>query len=52
MAYLITGGTGFIGSYICRALVRSGEKVISRDYFPTRDIMGMIMTPEEEQQVI
>ena len=51
MTYLVTGGTGFIGSYICRALVRSGEKVIAHDYSPTRAIMGKIMTPEEEKQV-
>ena len=52
MVYLVTGGTGFVGSYICRALVRAGERVIAHDYFPTRDISGIIMTPEEEKEVI
>jgi len=52
MSYLVTGGTGFIGSYICRALVRADEKVIAHDYHPTRAIMGEIMTPAEEKQII
>ena len=48
MSYLITGGTGFIGSYISRALVRLGEKVIAYDLSPNSTIIDMIMSPEEK----
>lgn len=33
MAILVTGGAGFIGSYIARALIRRGDDVISLDNF-------------------
>jgi UDP-glucose 4-epimerase len=51
MSYLITGGTGFIGSYISRALVRSGEKVIAYDLMPDPAVMDMIMSREEKGSV-
>ncbi len=51
MSYLITGGTGFIGSYICRALIRSGERVVAHDFSPSRTVMEKIMSPEEEKEV-
>lgn len=35
--YLITGGEGFIGSYICRALLQEGHDVHSVDYRPKQD---------------
>ncbi len=47
MAYLVTGGTGFIGSHICRDLVREGHKVISLDIILDYTILNEIMTPEE-----
>lgn len=35
--YLVTGGEGFIGSYICRALLLQGHEVHSVDYRPKPD---------------
>jgi UDP-glucose 4-epimerase len=51
MSYLVTGGTGFVGSYISRALVRSGEKVIAYDFMPNTTVMDMIMSPEERNTI-
>jgi UDP-glucose 4-epimerase len=51
VSYLITGGTGFVGSYISRALVRSGEKVTAYDFSPNTAIMDMIMSPEEKNSI-
>jgi len=34
MSYVITGGTGFIGSHIARHLVREGEKPVLYDLYP------------------
>jgi UDP-glucuronate 4-epimerase len=33
MKVLITGGAGFIGSYVSRALIRRGDDVVSLDNF-------------------
>lgn len=35
MVILITGGAGFIGSHLCRALLRRGDEVIIADNFST-----------------
>ncbi|MBN2240613.1 MAG: NAD(P)-dependent oxidoreductase [Dehalococcoidales bacterium] len=51
MSYLITGGTGFVGSYIARKLTRSGEKVIAYDLSPDTTVMDMIMSPEEKDSI-
>ncbi|CAB4142971.1 NAD(P)-binding domain containing protein, partial [uncultured Caudovirales phage] len=32
---VVTGGAGFIGSHLCRALVRSGAHVVCVDDFTT-----------------
>lgn len=46
MSYLITGGTGFIGSYIAAELLNRGEKVIAYD-FMTSNVMQQVLTPEQ-----
>lgn len=48
MTYLITGGTGFLGSYITKQLLEQGENVVlmSRSA-PKANSMSEILTPEQ-----
>lgn len=41
MTFLVTGGTGFIGSYVVRRLVQEGERVLSFDRSPHQDVMRL-----------
>lgn len=52
MSYMVTGGTGFIGSYISRELVRRGEKVIAHELLPNTTVMESIMSPEEMGEIV
>lgn len=45
--YLITGGTGFIGSRIVRDLIKEGERVIVYDFLPQMNFFQEIMTDKE-----
>ena len=47
MKYLITGGTGFIGSRVTRDLVREGELVVVYDCAPERTILERLLTKNE-----
>ena len=47
MAYLVTGGTGLIGSRIVRDLVREGEQVVVYDWLPDRSSLERLMSEEE-----
>jgi len=47
MTYLVTGGTGFIGSRIVRDLVREGEQVVVYDWFPDRSALERLLSEEE-----
>jgi len=51
MAYLVTGGTGFIGSRIVRDLVRGGEQVVAYDLFPEVSILELLLSEEERTRV-
>jgi UDP-glucose 4-epimerase len=51
MAYLITGGTGLIGSRIVRDLIRDGESVVSYDYLPEVAFLNELLTPEEQARI-
>jgi UDP-glucose 4-epimerase len=52
MSYLITGGTGFIGSYVLRRIVRAGGRVVAYDLEPDRNAAAQVLTPEELEQVL
>jgi UDP-glucose 4-epimerase len=47
MTYLITGGTGLIGSHIVRDLVREGETVVVFDLIPDMPALGRLLDEEE-----
>lgn len=47
MTYIITGGTGFIGSRVTRDLVREGESVVVYDWAPDTTILGRLLTKYE-----
>ena len=47
MTYLVTGGTGLIGSRVVRDLVRGGEHVVVYDWMPDRNILGSLLSDEE-----
>jgi UDP-glucose 4-epimerase len=47
MTYLVTGGTGFIGSRIVRNLVHEGEQVIVYDWNPERIALTRLLSTEE-----
>ena len=48
---LVTGGTGFIGSYVVRRLLRRGDRIIAFDLVPDRNAMDLVLTPEEAASV-
>lgn len=50
MTTLITGGTGFIGAYVSRRLVRKGERVVTFDNLPS-NVIHQLLTPEELAEV-
>jgi UDP-glucose 4-epimerase len=58
MRVLVTGGTGFLGAYLTRHLVESGDEVVIFDRYPARDriadvadrvtvVPGDILEPQE-----
>ncbi len=47
MTYLVTGGTGFIGSRVVRDLVQSGEDVVVYDWAPAAAALAGLLSPEE-----
>jgi len=40
MSFLVTGGTGFIGSYVVRNLLQHGQRVVCFDRFPDPDVVA------------
>ena len=49
MATLVTGGTGFIGANIVKALAQRGHQVISLDIEPVIDLLRRTLGPYDEQ---
>ena len=52
MSYLVTGGTGLIGSCIVRDLVREGEHVVVYDILPDRSFLERLMTDEVIESMV
>lgn len=52
MRYLVTGGTGFIGSCIVRDLVREGERVVVYDILPDRRFLERLMSEDEIESMV
>jgi len=52
MTYLVTGGTGLIGSRIVRDLVLEGEQVVVYDWLPDRSSLERLMNEEEIENMI
>jgi UDP-glucose 4-epimerase len=46
MAFLITGGSGCVGSYIIRDLLRAGETVVNYDLDLKQDVLKQVVEPE------
>lgn len=47
MTYLVTGGTGFIGSRVTRDLVRGGGSVVVYDWAPERIMLERLLAKDE-----
>jgi nucleoside-diphosphate-sugar epimerase len=46
---LVTGGSGFIGSHLCRMLVERGDRVINFDLCPRRGALAWLMRSLEPE---
>jgi nucleoside-diphosphate-sugar epimerase len=52
MNYLVTGGTGFIGSRVVRDLVREGNKVFVLDWYPERIVLEKFLSNEDIEEKV
>jgi len=51
MVYLVTGGTGVIGSRIVRDIVKEGKQVVVYDMFPDESSLEQLLSEEERTRV-
>jgi nucleoside-diphosphate-sugar epimerase len=51
MTYLVTGGTGFIGAYVVRDLLKLGERVVCFDIDPNARLLGSVISPDHLEKV-
>src|SRR6516162_3509835 len=47
MSFLVTGGTGFIGSYVVRCLLQHGERSVCLDRSPDPEVIGLFTSEVE-----
>lgn len=45
---LVTGGSGFIGSHLCKQLIEAGHRVVNLDLFPRRPELSWLLGREVE----
>ena len=46
MSYLITGGSGCVGSYVIRDLLARGERIVNYDFNQQQHILRQVVPPE------
>lgn len=51
MAYMVTGGTGLIGSRIVRDLAKDGEQVVVYDLYPDTRMLDYLLNKEDKARV-
>jgi len=51
MNYLVTGGTGFIGSHVVKELISHGHRVVTYDSLVDGNSIEFVLEPEEIKQV-
>lgn len=49
---LVTGGSGFIGSHLCRQLVEAGHRVVNVDLYPRRAELSWLLGRDIEEQLV
>ena len=47
MSFLVTGGTGFIGSYVVRCLLEHGQQVVSLNRTPDPEVTRLFTSNVE-----
>src|SRR5579863_5868855 len=50
-AIMITGGSGFLGTYVTRSLAQRGDRVINFDIVPPAPLLAALIAPFEQQIV-
>jgi nucleoside-diphosphate-sugar epimerase len=51
MTYLVTGGTGLVGSRICRQLIDQKDRVIAYDIRPDYDMLDLVFEKTQKRQL-
>jgi len=51
MNYLVIGGSGFIPSYVVKALLTEGHRVINLDLYPDRWVYQNVLSEDERKEV-
>jgi UDP-glucose 4-epimerase len=50
--YLVTGGTGFVGSYVLQQLLNAGERVVTFDSAPNTRLLRYLVGEERSEQIV